>query len=481
VTLDELRARIGEIVDELRAIDTEAGDQALTEDQQARFDELLKEREERQGEIEAIELRNVQRAQVEALARQPRHEHTIEPGDGARHAAPNVIIRDDPFAVLEDRSLHGRHLERALVDANLRAMEAREIGGAANERHFERTLKRHGKDTRWAANILARGSDAYLEGWKKMVTGREAFLEPEERAAMAVGTNTAGGFLVPSFLDPTLLLTNDGSSNVMRQYATVRTLTIGNQWKGVTSAGATASWDAELTEVSDDTPAVAQPTIDLEKPQSLLLASIEAFDDIDGLTSDALMIFADARDRLEGAGHMTGAGSGSNEPTGLFTAINASSSLQVTSTTAATIGLVDIHAAYRALPVRFRGRGSWVCNPLYSLAVKSLGATGVSSSYSGDLRDPVTSRWLDKPVVETDDAPSTQTTTALDQEIVFADLSEYVIVDKPGSASIEFIPHMLGSNRRPNGSRGFYMYWRTGGGMPRIEGGRILVDKTSAG
>ena len=167
-------------------------------------------------------------------------------------------------------------------------------------------------------------------------------------------------------------------------------------------------------------------------------------------------------------------------PLGLFTAINASASLKTTSTTAAVIGEVDLGALYTALPVRWRGRGAFVANPLYTLAVKRLG-TAVSASYSGDLRDPVSTRWYDKPVIETDDAPTTQTTTALDQEIVFADLSEYLIIDKPGSMSIEFIPHLFHtSNNLPYGTRAWYANWRSGAGMPNLAGGRILVDKTSA-
>lgn len=478
MTLEELRTRLEAIFAELRQIDTEAGDAVLTPEQQTRFDALVGERTQRETEVAAIEARNTQREQVRNLPGQNRG-GAIESGDGARNAGPQVLIRDDPFSVLEDRSLHGRHLVRALVDGNLRAMEGREIGGAANEKHFEKLLKRHARDTQWASEMLARNRDVYVDAWKKAVTGRGMLLDNEERAALAVATAAQGGYLVPTFLDPTLLLTNAGSDNIMRQYATIKTLTVGSAWNGVTSAGATASWDAELAEVSDDTPNdLGGPSIPLRMPQAFLQASIPAFDDIDGLTDDMLVIFADARDRLEGAGHMTGSGTAPN-PLGLFTAINASASLQITSTTAATIGVVDINAVFRALPVRFRRRGSWVTNPLYSLAVKGLG-TAVSASYSGDLREPAATFWLDKAVVETDDAPTTQTTTALDQEIVFADLKEYVIVDKPGSTSVEFIPVLLGSNRLPTGARGFYMHWRTGAGMPRIQGGRILVDKTSA-
>jgi hypothetical protein len=114
--------------------------------------------------------------------------------------------------------------------------------------------------------------------------------------------------------------------------------------------------------------------------------------------------------------------------------------------------------------------GSFVANPLYNLAIKRLG-TAISSSFSGDLTQPVTDRILGRPVVESDDAPTTQTTTALDQEVVFAKLDEYTIVDKPGGTSIEFVPHLFNvANNLPDGRRGWFMYWRTGGDMPEPRG-----------
>jgi HK97 family phage major capsid protein len=465
VTLAELRARHDAIAGELRAIDTEAGDAALTPDQTERFDGLLAERAQLETSIATEERRDAART---SLAAGPAR---------VERTAPEVIIKNDPYAVLEDRSVQGRARTTAVRDGILRAVEGR-VEGAESQAHFERLLKRHGDDHKWAENLLARSRDEYADAFSKIITGREASLSPEERAAIAVGTNTAGGYLVPTHLDPTLLLTNSGSSNVMRQYAKVVTLTEGSVWNGVTTAGVTASWDGELVEVSDDSPAVARVSITAYKAQSLIQSSIDAFADIAGLTQDVLGLFADAKDRLEGAAHMTG--SGSSQPKGLFTAINASSSLQTTSTTGATLGEVDVHALYRALPVRWRGQGSFVLNPLYNLAIKRLG-TAVSSSFSGDLTQPVTDRILGRPVVETDDAPTTQTTTALDQEVVFAKLDEYTIVDKPGGTSIEFIPHLFATaNNLPDGRRAWYMYWRTGADMPNLAAGRILVDKTTA-
>ena len=95
---------------------------------------------------------------------------------------------------------------------------------------------------------------------------------------------------------------------------------------------------------------------------------------------------------------------------------------------------------------------------------------------SSDLAD----RLLGRPLVESDDAPSTQTTTANDNMIVFGDFSNYVIVDKPGSAAIEFIPHMFNTaNNLPDGRRAWYMHWRNGADSVNDLAFRLLQDKTS--
>jgi HK97 family phage major capsid protein len=103
----------------------------------------------------------------------------------------------------------------------------------------------------------------------------------------------------------------------------------------------------------------------------------------------------------------------------------------------------------------------------------------VSSQFSGDLRDASADRWLARPVYESDDAPSTQTTTALDPEILIGDMSQYVIVDRLGM-TVELVAHLMGSNQRPIGARGLYCRWRTGGDATNVDAWRLLVDRTSA-
>lgn len=467
--LDGQLAQRAALVAELELIPAtaEAEARSVTDAEQADFDAKLDKVKAIDAEADLLRARI---GELEEVARR----------NQAATLAPTVPVRgmSDPFDVLRSTGgMSESDVRAALVTSNLRAIEHK-IEDAGNQAHFEKTIKRHAADVQWAANILARSRPEYESGFAKMVTGREMFLTNEERTAMSVGTNANGGFLLPTHLDPTIIMTNSGSSNSIRQISRVVTLTQGTTWRGISSAGVTASWDGELVEVSDDSPTVGNPTITAYKAQSFVQASIEAFDDLAGLATDVMMMFADARDRLEGAAHATG--SGSSQPWGIFTALDANTNVELTSTTAATIGEVDIHSVYRNVPVRWRNRGTWVMNPLYSLAIKRLG-TAVSSSYSGDLTAAVSDRILGRPLVESDDAPTTQTTTALDNEIVFGDFSNYVIVDKPGSMSVEYIPHLFNtSNNLPDGRRGWYAYWRTGADSVNDLGFRLLQDKTSA-
>ena len=171
---------------------------------------------------------------------------------------------------------------------------------------------------------------------------------------------------------------------------------------------------------------------------------------------------------------------GSAQPTGIFTALDANTNVEVTSTTAATIGLVDLQGLRRAVPVRFRGRSTWVMNPVYADAIKALG-TALSASYSTDITAANADRLLGSPVVETDDAPTTQTTTVRDNEIVIGDFSNFVIVDKPGSMAVSFIPHLFSTTTNlPDGTSGWLMQWRNGSDSINDLAFRLLQDKTSA-
>ena len=490
MTLAQMRARMAAAIERMKAIHAEAGDNAFTDEQDTEFTKLDEERADLAKRIEREEKRS---SLIESLRSV---EPVTEPGDAGTEIrsesgearGPAVHVKSDPFEVLRShRSMPERKATQALIDSVLRSNEGKfdTVENQADvERQFEKTLRRHGRDHEWSANILARSRDEYTTAFEKYMIGEAFSWDNEERAAMVVGTNTAGGYLVPTHLDPTLVLINNGVSNIMRQYATVKTLTGGEQsWNGVSTAGATAAWGSELLEVPDITPGVNTSGIPIKKAHGLVQASIEATQDISGLVSDLMMVLADARDRHEAVAHMTGTGAtGVNgQPFGLFTRLDATPAVERSTITAGVISSADLRGMVTAVPVRYRSRAAWLMNPLFNLAIKDLG-TAVSSTYSGPIQEWGPDRIYTKPVVESDEAPGNFTsTTQIENITVLGDLSQYFIIDKPGSVSIEYIPHLFNTaNNLPDGRRAWYMYWRTGADVWNTAAFRLLQDKTSA-
>jgi HK97 family phage major capsid protein len=459
---------IEKLREEIAKLDAERDALHQTEDGELR--EFTPEEQERYDAI------GVERASKLALLK--RHEDIAAaekmPERTVRMDAPAVVVKRDAMEVVEDRTSSPREM----ADAAMRALEDK-IEAPENQEHVRAVLKRHASDRDWVRGIVLRSSDEYTMAWAKLMTGREHALTNEERTVLGVSTNANGKFLLPTHLDPTIILTSALSTNEIRKIARVVTLSDGQPaWNGITSSGVTASWDGEVTEVSDDSPTFGNPQITTTRAQALVQASISATEDIANLSNDVLMMFADAKDRLEGAAHATGTGSG--QPKGVFTAVAAVTASRVTSTTAATIGLVDLNSVYTGVPARYRRNAKWLLNPTYAVAIKNLG-TAVSASYSGDLREPTAGRILGRDVVESDDAPTTQTTTALDSEVLLGDFQQFVIVDRPGGMSVEYIPHLFNtSNNLPDGRRAWYATWRNGSDVTNVDAFRLLVDKTSA-
>jgi HK97 family phage major capsid protein len=462
MNIESLRGEIEALDAEILSLhQTEGGElREFTPEEQEAFDAKRAARASRLALLERHEA-------IANAAKVP--ERTVAPN------APAVHVKRDAMEVMADRSSTRRQLE----DAAIRSLEDQDVE-PENLAHVHKVLKAHSRDRGWINSMIVRSTDTYASAWLKMVKGREFDLTAEERTVLGVTTNANGKFLLPTHLDPTIILTSAQSTNEIRKIARVVTLTDGQpSWNGITSAGVTASWDGEVVEVSDDSPTFGNPSIPTERAQALVQASISAVEDISDLGSDVMMMFADAKDRLEGAAHANGPGT-NDQPTGVFAAVAAVTASRVVSTTAATIGLVDLNAVYTGVPARYRRNSTWVANPLYAVAIKSLG-TAISASFSGDLRDGTASAILNRPVVESDDAPTTQTTTALDREVLLGDFSQYVIVDRPGGMSVEYIPHLFNTTTNlPDGRRAWYATWRNGADVTNVDAFRLLVDKTTA-
>ena len=452
MNIDEIRAGVDYVKTELRAIHEAAvaEDRDLTDDEKTRFDEGV-------AFVDAEEKRA---ADYEQRMRVIDSYGGGAPAPKPTYTAPNVNVNraaDVDF----DALTRGALSEREVRDAALHAIE----DGAKRYRTSPEGLGRAEQLARkgdgYARHIAVFAQDVYADAWAKHMTGRDYLLSDVEARALAVGTTTSAGSLVPTHLDPTIVLTNGGAYNPFRQIGRVVTLpTPGpNTWNGVTSAGVTASWDTEAAEVSDDSPETAQPSIPTFKGAAYVAASYEAIEDIAGLQGEVLMMFADAKDRLESVAFATGNGTGA--PQGVITALDANTFVELDNTTAATLGIVDLHAAFNGLAARFRDRSTFVMSPTIKGTIEQLG-TGLGGAVMNDIEAGYGGQLLGRPVALSSSFPGTpSSTTQVENWLVVGDFSNYVIVDKIGLRTV-YNPVVVGGNQRPTGQAGWYAHFRTG-------------------
>lgn len=420
------------------------------------------------AEIEALEARA---AEIEKLgeARKNRPEAT--------RRAPVPGTKDTDVYDIDLRSApRNAETVRDISSRARRAVEAERSLTDAHKESIERLFERD-REGAVARHIIATGRPEYRSAFAKLTTMAQPWLtEAEARAieevrAINITTDASGGYLMPFTLDPTIILTNAGTINPMRRLASVRTVLTDN-WQGITSAGVTASWDAEGDEVSDDAPTdLAQPSIPVRNPQAWIEFTRQAEDDFANLATDCSVMLFDAKDRLEGAGFTTGSGS-SNQPTGIVTGLVAASKT-VSSATTDTYAVADVYATQDALPARYEQGATWQISKPIINKTRQFGSA-VGHAFLVDLGGGQPSQLLGDDLYKNSDLDSTITATAHNYIAVYGNIAQaYRINDRIGM-SIELVPHTFGPNGRPNGKRGWYARWRVGAGMLNADAARVL-------
>jgi HK97 family phage major capsid protein len=333
--------------------------------------------------------------------------------------------------------------------------------------------------SRW---LVAASAPAYARAVGKLfrdpINGHREFTNDELRAyqdakvvqrAMSIGTDSAGGFMLPTHLDPTIMLSNAGAIDPIRQLARNETI-VTDTWNGISSAGVTASWDAEATEVSDDSPTLAQPSVPTHKGAAFIAASIEAAMDTN-IGNQVSALFVDAKLRLEATAFLDGTGSG--QPTGVITALAAGQ--KVATATADVLVSADVTKPAVALPPRWQPNAAYIANNATAIAVGAFETTGGSLRYPEINGTPAT--LLRKPFHEHSgmETAGTTATAGNDSVLLLGAFDQYLVVDRVGT-TVEYIPHLFGTtNNRPTGQRGWYMYWRTGGDALIDDAFRLLT------
>ena len=326
--------------------------------------------------------------------------------------------------------------------------------------------------------VLATTAPAYQRAFARMARFEENLLtEDEKRAvgnvkdlmrAMSL-TGSGGGFLIPFQLDPTVIVTANGSNNEIRQVAR-QVVATGNKWNGVSSGLVSWSWDAEASEVSDDATTFAQPSIDIFMARGFVPISIEAAADEANVASNVATLLAGGRDVLEASAFINGTGTG--QPWGIVAALTGTGS-EIASATADTLAVGDIYSLWGALPTRYRRNATWMANTLIYNRIRQFDTAGGSALWTtiGDGQPP---NLLGGRPLEAEDMTGTITAAQNNRIAVVGDFSNYVIADRIG-LTVEFIPHIFGTTSgRPKGQRGWFAYYRTGADSVNDAGFRML-------
>lgn len=403
---------------------------------------------------------DIEQTRAEVVKRKERLRHLAANPNATEQAsmpgAPSLVSSLNPWGQRERLDvLSGADVRSRAVDA-----VSRTALGEDAKQLAARLCGRSGVEGRAAAEwVLATSDPAYERAFGKLLadptTGHRSFDTAEQQAytrvrAMSLDPTTAGGGLtVPFQLDPTMVLSSDGSVDAYRAVCRRVTISGTNTWKGTPTDGVTGEWLGEGVEAADASPMISEVEIATHKAAAWVPYSVELGEDFAGLRTQLGRLFADGKTQLEAGAFTFGTGSG--QPTGLVTALGSG---QAVTTGAAAYVADDAYALLAGVPPRFRQRSAVLAEHSTITATRRF-----TTDTEPEIVPASFDRWLGRPLHETSTlADSVATGNVL---AIAGDFSQAVIVDRVG-LSVELVPHVFGTNNRPTGQRGLWMHWRVG-------------------
>lgn len=375
----------------------------------------------------------------------------------------------------EARDIARKVLDDAKASSHLRDDQLEKV---------ERLLSRSDKNvdgSEVAKLMLVTETDAYRSAFAKATLQSQPVFTADEGAALlrfqelraASSTNAAGGFGVPVLIDPTIILTAQGSLNPFRQISRVETITT-NIWKGVSSAGVSWSFDAEAAAVSDDAATLAQPSVTTYMARGFIPYSLEIGDDYPDFAGQMATLLSEGWDELQAQKFAVGSGSG--EPFGIITNLDANTNVELTPTTDGAFGAVDIAKVWGALPDRYKTNATWMMNHDVGNEVSSFSSAGQGSFYTVNLAQGNAPQLKGRPVAFSSYFPDFTGTTGASNILVCGDFRNYLIADRVGM-TVELVPHLFDvTNNRPTGQRGWFARARVGASSINDLAFRILAN-----
>lgn len=207
-----------------------------------------------------------------------------------------------------------------------------------------------------------RASNAYREDFGQHLRGKQLL-----HNVLSAGVDANGGYLVPTEFE-TFIVDTLKEENVMRRLCKV--ITTDNERKiPVAATHSTAAWTAENAAYTESNPTFSQKTIDAYKLTDLIKVSIELLDDSAFDLEDYIAReFAYAFGAAEEQAFCVGTGTG--QPTGLFTASGGTVGVTAASATAVTTD--EVISLIYALKAPYRKNAKFLMNDATVSALRKL-------------------------------------------------------------------------------------------------------------
>jgi HK97 family phage major capsid protein len=393
---------------------------------------------------------------------------------GPSAGTPEFMTRLDPFAEL-DKVRDGLVRGSDMVARALNVIESHNKRGMLLSDYAEEATRKVVSNPLIARHALLTGHDEYVEAFRCYLMDPMGEGRRMAERSLTLGT-ASGGYLLPYVLDPTIVLTSDGSTNPYRAMSEIKTTT-SNAWQGVNSAGVQMGWLDEGGQATDNTPATGQIQIFAKKAAAWVIGSFESVGDTN-FADQLPRLLADAKDILEETAFARGTGGTGNagQPRGIITAMGTAQKVLAggsgvpaftgTSGGANGGGLADVMALNAALGPRFRMSPSvgWVATITNINRLRSIDQYG-GAAFWANLGQGQPPTLMEKQIRESPSITQTPGTgTALvAASAVFGDWSKFYIVDRIGSTML-FDPLIKGAGtaNMPTGNQGWFYYWRVG-------------------
>lgn len=489
--IERLEARNREILAELEVTNTEIGEATKPEARSAKekqFSELETEFAANEAKIE--EYRSEVKAKETRAARLA--------AARAKYGSIQVSPANDKQARfdLHPHSAFSRDagVQADLVSRSMSIIDDKTIGShlrSDQKERIEKVLRTQNGDTDGqllSAYLIATSNPAYRSAFQKATGSLHPVFTPEEgravtevqtiQRAMAIGSSGTGGFAVPVVIDPTIIMTAQGTENDIMQLARVVTIT-NDRWKGLSSSGVTWKFDAEAAAANDNSPTITQPEVQTYRADGFIPYSIEVGQDWPGFAEEMSRMLASGYDELLAEKLTTG--SAANTPRGIVSrlVLQTSPDVSTATATAGTIAGADLYSMWGRLPQRHRRSAStaWMTSTDVQNAVRQMGT--VDPNFTVNITDAEVPRLFGKRYAMNDYMSGVASGTTAANLAIVGNWQGYLVAQRAGM-NIEFVPMLFDpTNNRPTGQRGWFAYARIGADVVDPTAFQLLQNKTS--